>query len=195
MAQQPEEKWGASEHVIAGAGVGAAGVGSSVGLIGLAAGIAAKMIPLLKDFDFDAMITHNRFTLANRNAEAMIDFAHKKGVAVLNAAPYAGGVLAKGTSSYARYVYQEASVEMLDPIRRIEAICAKHSVPPGAAALQFSMRDPRVTSTICGVTKPGRVDETVEWARFPIPAALWEELKTIGYSTDDPEATRAYVLG
>jgi len=163
--------------------------------VGLAAGPTDIMMPMLREFDFDALITHNRFTLANRNAEPMLDFAHARGIAVLNAAPYAGGVLAKGTSSYARYVYQEASVEMLDPIRRIEAICAKHSVPPGAAALQFSMRDPRVTSTICGVTKPGRVDETVEWARFPIPAALWEELKTIGYSTDDPEATRAYVLG
>jgi len=41
MAQQQEEKWGASEHVITGAGVGAAGVGTSAGLIGLAASIAA----------------------------------------------------------------------------------------------------------------------------------------------------------
>ena len=51
-----------------------------------------------------------------------------------------------------RHVYQEdASDALLDPIRRIEAICARHGVPPGAAALQFSIRDPRVTSTICGV--------------------------------------------
>ncbi len=57
---------------------------------------------------------------------------------------------------------------MLDPIRRIEAICRLHGMPPGAAALQFSMRDPRVTATICGVTRPERVKQTVDWARFPI---------------------------
>ena len=163
--------------------------------VGLAAGPVAIMTPLLREFDFDALITHNRFTLANRNAEPMIDFAHSKGVAVLNAAPYASGVLAKGSSAYARYVYQEASPEMLEPIRRIEAVCAKHGVPPGAAALQFSLRDPRISSTICGVTRPERVQETLEWARFPIPDAAWEELKSIGFSADDPEATRAYVLG
>ncbi len=163
--------------------------------VGLAAGPVAVMTPLLSEFDFDALITHNRFTLANRNAEPMIEFAHSKGIAVLNAAPYAGGVLAKGSGAYARYVYQEASSEMLAPIRRIEAVCAKHGVPPGAAALQFSLRDPRIASTICGVTKPERVRETLEWARFPIPDAAWEELKTIDFSTDDPEATRAYVLG
>ena len=101
----------------------------------------------------------------------------------------------RAPDSYQRYVYQEASDEMLDPIRRIEAICAKHKVPPGAAALQFSMRDPRVASTICGVTKPERVQQTLEWASFPIPAAMWEELKALPFSTDDPEATRVYKLG
>jgi D-threo-aldose 1-dehydrogenase len=163
--------------------------------VGLAAGSVDVMTPLLQRFDFDALITHNRFTLVNRNAEAMMDFAHAKGVAVLNAAPYAGGVLAKGSGAYARYVYQEASSEVLEPIRRIEAICATHGVAPGAVALQFSMRDPRVTSTVCGVSKPERVSETLEWARFPIPDAVWEELQAVAYSRDDPEASRVYAAG
>jgi D-threo-aldose 1-dehydrogenase len=163
--------------------------------VGLAAGRVDIMMPMLRDWDFDALITHNRFTLANRNAEEMMDFAHAKGIAIFNAAPYAGGVLAKGSSSYHRYVYQEASDAMLDPIRRIEAICAKHKVPPGAAALQFSMRDPRIAATICGVTKPERVRETLEWASFPIPDAAWDELMALPFSTDDPEATRDYKLG
>jgi D-threo-aldose 1-dehydrogenase len=163
--------------------------------VGLAAGAGTIMTPILRDFDFDALITHNRFTLANRNAEAMIDFAHSKGIGILNAAPYAGGVLAKGSSSYARYVYQEASPAMLDPIRRIEAICAKHHASPGAVALQFSLRDQRITSTICGVSKPERVEETLAWARFPVPGAVWDELKTVGFSVDDPEATRVYDPG
>jgi D-threo-aldose 1-dehydrogenase len=164
--------------------------------VGLAAGTVEMMMPLLRDWDFDALITHNRFTLVNRNAEAMLDFAAAKGIAVLNAAPYAGGILAKGSSDYPRYVYQEGAPEaVLDPIRRIEAICARHGVPPGAAALQFSLRDERVTSTICGVSKPERVAQTLEWARFPIPEAVWEELQAVPFSTDDPEATREYRPG
>jgi D-threo-aldose 1-dehydrogenase len=163
--------------------------------VGLAAGPVKMMMPLLRDWDFDALITHNRFTLANRNAEAMLDFAKSKGIAVLSAAPYAGGVLAKGSNEYPRYVYQDASDMALAPIRHIEAICTRYGVPPGAAALQFSMRDPRVTSTICGVSKPVRVRQTLEWAAFPIPAAMWEELKAAPFSTDDPEATREYKPG
>jgi hypothetical protein len=39
--QQEEKEWGATEHALVGAGVGAAGVGNSIGLIGLSAGLAA----------------------------------------------------------------------------------------------------------------------------------------------------------
>jgi D-threo-aldose 1-dehydrogenase len=163
--------------------------------VGLAAGPVDVMMPILKDWDFDALISHNRFTLVNRNAEPMFEFAHRQGIAVLNAAPYASGVLAKGTGSYTRYVYQEASEEMLAPVRRIEAICAKHRIPVGAAALQFSLRDPRITSTICGVSKPERVEETIAWATHPIPAEAWAELKAVPYATDDPEASRVYQPG
>ena len=163
--------------------------------VGLAAGNVDMMIPLLRDWDFDALITHNRFTIANRNAEAMMELATARGVAVINAAPYAGGILAKGSTEFSRYVYQEATGAVLDPIRRIEAICARHGVPPGAAALQFSMRDPRITATVCGVSKAERVRQTIDWANYAIPSALWEELKAVPFSTDDPEATREYKAG
>jgi D-threo-aldose 1-dehydrogenase len=166
-----------------------------VDAVGLAAGRVDIMRPILTDWDFDTLITHNRFTLANRNAEAMIDFAVAKGIAVLNAAPYASGILAKGSQTYPRYAYQEATASMLDPIRRIETICAKHGIPTGAAALQFSTRDQRVISTICGVTRPERVKQTAQWARWPIPQEAWQELMALPFSTDDPEATREYKPG
>ncbi len=163
--------------------------------VGLAAGRADLMLPLMRAWDFDAIITHNRFTLANRNAEEMLALAAQRGIATLNAAPYAGGVLAKGSSDYRRYVYQEANDAALAPIRRIEDICARHNVPPGAAALQFSMRDPRIASTICGVSKPERVAQTLEWATYPIPEACWAELMALPFASDDPEATRQHTVG
>ncbi len=156
------------------------------GAVGLAAGRVDMMMQLLRDWDFDAIITHNRFTLPNRNAEPMIDFCYGKGIAVLNAAPYGSGVLAKGSTTYGRYAYREASEEMLGPIRRIEEICNRHGVPTGAAALQFSLRDKRVTSTVVGVSKPERITQTLEWANWPIPDAAWDELLALPYASDDP---------
>jgi D-threo-aldose 1-dehydrogenase len=163
--------------------------------VGLAAGRIDVMMPIVRDWDFDIVLTHNRYTLVNRNADPLIKLALERGMAVFNAAPYAGGAFAKGTASFRRYVYQEAGDETLEPLRRIEAICARYGVPAGAVALQFSLRDPRITSTICGVSKPERVAETVAWAAVPVPDALWEEVTALPFSSDDPEASRVYNPG
>jgi D-threo-aldose 1-dehydrogenase len=163
--------------------------------VGLASGRVDVMMPILRDWDFDALITHNRFTLANRNAQGMIDHAVGRGIAVLNAAPYSGGVLAKGQANHKRYVYQDASPEMLEPITRIENICAKYNIPPGAAALQFSLRDKRIASTICGISRPERIGQTLAWASYAIPPAAWDELMALPSESGDPEALRVYKAG
>ena len=57
------------------------------------------------------------------------------------------------------------------------------------------MRDPRITSTICGVSKPERVAETLGWAETEIPDALWTALEAVPVDMTDPEAHRVYSLG
>jgi D-threo-aldose 1-dehydrogenase len=155
--------------------------------VGLAAGKVSTMMPMLRDWDFDVVLTHNRFTLLNRNAEGLIDFAVERGMAVLNAAPYGSGILAKPSRSGGRFAYQQAPDTIVERAMRMDAICARHGVPLGAAALQFSMRDPRITSTVCGVTRPERVEQTIAWATLPIPDALLAELAEVGFDTDDPQ--------
>jgi D-threo-aldose 1-dehydrogenase len=157
--------------------------------VGLGAGDVDVMMPLLRDWDFDVVLTHNRFTLINRNAEPMIDYALSRGMAIFNAAPYGGGVFAKGSAALPNYSYRAARPDVLDSIRKVEAICARHNVPPGAVALQFSMRDQRVTSTVCGVSKPERVAETIKWANWPIPDAIWPELAAVPHFSDNPQAS------
>ena len=52
----------------------------------------------------------------------------------------------------------------------------RHEVPLAAAALQFSLREPRIVSTIAGASRPERIDRMLELARWPIPPELWDEL-------------------
>jgi D-threo-aldose 1-dehydrogenase len=163
--------------------------------VGLAMGRLDIMLPLVKDHPFDVILSHNRFTLLNRSANALFDYAHANGIAVLNAAPYAGGILAKGSARISKITYQDGDEATLAPVRQIEAICAEHGFAPGAAALQFSMRDHRVTSTIIGVSKRERVSQTLDWATAVIPAQAWVGLNAVAYSDVDPEASRVYRPG
>ena len=47
MDEERDEKWGAKEHALVGAGVGAAGVGESIGLIGLSMGLTVLPISIV----------------------------------------------------------------------------------------------------------------------------------------------------
>jgi len=65
----------------------------------------------------DLLLTHNRYTLLNRSADAVQKEARRRGMGVVNAAPYGSGMLAKGPDAYARYAYQSAPDEMIEVTR------------------------------------------------------------------------------
>tara|TARA_B100000925_G_scaffold286783_1_gene265034 strand:- start:331 stop:1290 length:960 start_codon:yes stop_codon:yes gene_type:complete len=167
----------------------------SVTLVGLAMGKVEMMYDLIQEWPFDVMINHNRFTLLNRQADKLFNLAKKKGIKIFNAAPFCGGILAKGTKETNRLVYQEVSEKKLKPVFDLEKICLKHNIPLGAAALQFSMKDPRISSTIVGITKKSRIDQIVEWSNFEISEDAWTEILSLPFSINDPEASRNYKLG
>lgn len=145
--------------------------------LGVAGGPIDIEIRYVQTGIFEAVITHNRYTLLDRGAEPLLDVAAERGVALLNAAPYGSGILAKGPDAYARYAYQEAPREMIERARRMQEACREFDVPLAAAALQFSTRDPRVASTIIGISRPERVRQTLDLAAYEIPDELWKELE------------------
>lgn len=158
--------------------------------LGVAGGPVDLMIRYVETGAFEALITHNRYTLLNRSADKLLTIGAQRGLGVLNAAPYGSGILAKGPDAYPRYAYQEAPDEMVERTRALHAICQKYEVRLAAAALQFSLRDPRIVSTIVGVSRPERIAQTLDLAAEEIPEDLWSELDEVGFDSEDPEAGR-----
>ena len=150
-----------------------------IGSIGIGAGPIPMMIDYVKTDVFQAVLSHNRFTLVDRSAEPLIEECVKRNVAYVNAAPYGGGILAKGPGENPRYMYREAKPETVAAVEAIQAACARHDLPLAAAALQFSLRDPRVSSTVVGMSDASRIDATVALADHPVPEELWAELETM----------------
>ncbi|MBO9610719.1 MAG: aldo/keto reductase [Paenibacillaceae bacterium] len=158
--------------------------------IGISGGPIDMLIRYVETGAFSAVETHNRYTLLNRSADPLLTIASRLGVAVINAAPYGSGMLAKGPEAYARYAYSDAPPALVERARSFSKVCQEFNVPLAAAALQFSLRDPRITSTVIGITKPERVAQTLELANCPIAPELWPALDAFGFDTDDPEMYR-----
>jgi len=146
-------------------------------------GVAGGPIDLMRQYlateAFEVVISHNRYTLVDQSAEPLIVDASERRVAFVNAAPYGGGMLVKGPDLHPNYCYSEASPEIRDRVRAMQRACEAHDVPLAAAALQFSLRDERVASTIVGMSDPKRIDQTLELAQWQIPAELWAKLEPL----------------
>ena len=156
-----------------------------IGHIGVAGGPIDLMIRYIETGAFKAVLTHNRYTLLNRAAEPLLQIATQRRLAILNAAPYGGGILSRGPEDFPRYAYRNADEVTLQRARQMKAICDEYDVPLGAAALQFSMHDQRITSTVVGMTRPERIAQTLDLAHHPIPEAMWVRLDAVGHETKD----------
>lgn len=144
--------------------------------LGVAGGPTELLRRYIRTGAFAVVLTHNRFSLVDQSAEPLLAEAEQLDVAVLNAAPFGGGVLAGAPQSKGYYGYREAATELLARIEAIEAACRRHEVPLAAAALQFSLRDSRSVSTVVGASRPERIDGLLELAGTSIPPELWDEL-------------------
>lgn len=149
------------------------------GAIGISGGPAPMLLNYLRTGLFDAVISHNRFTLVDRSSAQLFDYAADHGIAVFNAAPYGSAPLAKWPAPAEHYAYRPAAPELARAIHEMGSAADRLGVPLAAAALQFSLLDDRVSSTVVGINTPAQLDETLRLADHDIPPELWPELEAL----------------
>lgn len=137
------------------------------------------MIPrFLERFEMDYFLVAMPYTLLDQQAlDSELPLCQARGVSVVIGAVFASGILATGAGAGARYAYQPAQAEVLERVRRIEAVCQRHHVPLAAAALQFPLFHPAVAAIIPGANAPGQVTQNASLLALAIPSVLWQELK------------------
>ena len=78
---------------------------------------------------------------------------------------------------------------MRKKVQSIEVICEDHGIPLKAAALQFPLAHPQVSSVIPGALKAAQVKENLEMLKIHIPPEFWVELKQTGLLHPDSPVT------
>jgi D-threo-aldose 1-dehydrogenase len=73
--------------------------------------------------------------------------------------------------------YVQAPAPLIDKARKIEAVCKRHGVELGAAAMQFPLFHPALCAVIPGALSAIEVKQNVERLSVKIPTELWSELK------------------
>ncbi|MBL4768463.1 MAG: aldo/keto reductase [Rhodobacteraceae bacterium] len=140
----------------------------------------------LERHDFDCFLLAGRYTLLEQHSlDKFLPLCEERGAAVVVGGGFNSGILATGSIEGAKYNYAPAPADIMDKVKKIEAICADHKVPLPAAALQFVVAHPAIPSFMAGTRTVEQLKQNLEWFSHDIPADFWAELKANGLLRED----------
>lgn len=136
---------------------------------------------LLELGEFDCFLLAGRYTLLEQEAlETFLPECLKRDVGVILGGPFNSGILATGAIEGARYNYAPAPPDVLERVRRLEAVCEANGVRLIEAALQFVMGHPAVRTVVPGAASRSEVMSNVELFARILPSRFWMDLKSAG---------------
>jgi D-threo-aldose 1-dehydrogenase len=154
---------------------------------GLVSAIGAGMNQWQMELQFareghcDCFLLAGRYTLLDQSAlPEFLPYCVEHRISVVAGGPYNSGILAVGPREGATFNYRAAAPDMMERAQRIRAVCERHGVPLRAAALQFILAHPAIASVIPGARSVAEVEDNIKMVEWPIPEALWMELRSDG---------------
>ncbi len=151
-----------------------------VGAIGAGMNQVEMLARFARETDVDCLLVAGRYTLLDQVAlTELLPLCQERGIAVIAGGVFNSGILARPTAG-APYNYEPAAAEIVERAQRIEAVCARFSVPVKAAALQFPLGHPAVACVLTGCRSIGELQENIDLFELELPAGLWSALKTEG---------------
>jgi len=149
-----------------------------IGAIGVGINEADTSLRFIQAGDFDCMLLAGRYTLLEQGALAdFLPECVKRQVSVILGGPYNSGILAGNVKPGATHDYTPAPSPLIEKAQKIEAVCRRHGVELGAAAMQFPLAHPALCSVIPGALSIKEVEQNVTRLQAKIPGDLWAELK------------------
>ena len=153
----------------------------SIRAVGAGMNQAAMEARFLRAAAFDCFLLAGRYTLLDQSGlDELLPLAVERRASIIAGGVFNSGLLAAPVPG-ATYDYRPAPSELVERAQRLEAVCRNHGVPLPAAAIQFPLGHPAVAAVVVGARSPSELEEDVTLFETPIPAQLWEELRTGGW--------------
>ena len=104
-----------------------------------------------------------------------LDFFESRGIGVINASPFSMGLLTqRGVPAW-----HPAPKPLVEACQRAAAHCAAKGYPIEKLAMQYSLQNPRIASTLFSTTNPENLRKNVAYMDEPIDLQLVQEVRDI----------------
>jgi D-threo-aldose 1-dehydrogenase len=159
----------------------------SVRSIGAGMNQTAMLTRFVRETDMDVVLLAGRYTLLDQGAlDDLLPACRERSTSVVLGGVFNSGILANPNRNVT-YDYGQAPPGVVARATRIAEICARHGVELPAAALQFPLAHPAITTVVIGARSRKEVAQNTRYANAAVPAELWDDLRSAGLlRTDAP---------
>lgn len=146
---------------------------------------------VLGQTDLDCVLSYNQYTLQNtRFADELLPTLEERGVGAMNAGPFSARLLTN--APLPAWLKEPEAVK--EAARAAAALCQARGMDIAKLALQFSLSNPRIATTVAGSANPENIRNWAKWTNEPIDEellrevqALFAPVKNIGHIEGLPE--------
>jgi L-galactose dehydrogenase len=141
--------------------------------------------------EVDCVLSYNQYTLQNtRFDDDTVPYLKAKGIGAMNAGPFSARLLTN--APLPKWLKEPEPVKAA--ARKAAELCAKRGNDIAKLALQFSVANPDIATTIAGSANPVNIRNWAKWVAEPIDKELLTEVleifkpvKNIGHPEGLPE--------
>ena len=131
---------------------------------------------ILGQTELDCILSYNQYTLQNtRLADELIPLLKSRNVGVMNAGPFAARLL----TNAALPSWHKEPLEVRAACRAAAEHCGKQGVDIAQLALQFSLANPDIATTVAGSANPENIRKWATWMQQPLDRQLLVEVQQI----------------
>jgi D-threo-aldose 1-dehydrogenase len=149
-----------------------------VAAVGCGMNQTAMLERFVERVDIDCVLLAGRHSLLDRSGTRLLAQCAARGVGVIIGGVFNTGVLID-PDAHPTYDYEAAPDTVLERVRRLRDVCQTRGIALGAAALQFAMRHPAVTTVLVGARSAAEVDLDVGYAAAPLDDEVFQALAGI----------------
>ena len=148
--------------------------------VGIGINFCDAAIEIMKSVDLDIVLLAGRYTLLDQSAQnKLLPYALERKVDITIGGVFNSGVLADPKPG-ATFEYLPASDEIIKKAQDIGAFLKKLGIPLTAAALQFPLRHPAVTSVLTGSRNSRELLANMTDFDLELPEDIWNQLEDAG---------------
>lgn len=145
--------------------------------VGIGINQAKEALQIMKGTDLDIALIAGRYSLLDQiSHHELFPYALAHNIDISMGGVLNSGVLANPVAG-ATYNYLPASDEIIARAAKIGDFLKARNIPLLAAALQFPLRHPAVTSVLTGPRTAAELLENVDAFNLELPADIWAELE------------------